>query len=111
MVGGNKTVKLLTSNGIRGVLAVLAPRFERESGYTLEMSYDPAQVMLRRIAAGESGDALILGTAAVDLLVEQGKIERDSVRKIARCGVGLAVRAGAPKPDVSTVEALKQTLV
>jgi molybdate transport system substrate-binding protein len=47
----------------------------------------------------------------MDALVGQGKIERDSVRLIARCGVGLAVRAGAPKPDVSSVDALKQTLI
>ena len=106
-----KKLKLLASNSIRGVLAVLASDFERDSGYALEVSYDPAQVMLRRIAAGASGDAAILGVAAMDTLVEQGRIERDSVRKLASCGVGLAVRAGARKPDVSSVEALKQALV
>ena len=110
-MANEKQIKLLTSNSIRGVLAELTPRFERESGYTLEASYDPAQVMLRRIAAGESGDAAILGVAAIESLVEQGKIERGSVRRLARCGVGLAVRAGARKPDVSTVDALKQTLL
>jgi molybdate transport system substrate-binding protein len=110
-MASGKEVKLLTSNSVRGVLAELAPRFARESGYALEVSYDPAQVMLRRIAEGESGDAAILGVAAIDLLVEQGKIERDSVRRIARCGVGIAVRAGAKKPDVGTIEALKQTLL
>ena len=51
-MANEKQIKLLTSNSIRGVLAELTPRFERESGYTLEASYDPAQVMLRRIAAG-----------------------------------------------------------
>ena len=111
MTGGNKTVKLLTSNSVRGVLAVLAPQFERASGYRLEVVYDPAQVMLRRIAAGEPGDAAILGVAAIDALVEQGKIDRDSVRKLARCGVGLAVRKGAARPDVSSIDALKQTLL
>src|SRR5688572_9233500 len=110
-MASGRQVKLLTSNSVRGVLAELTPRFEGESGYTLEVSYDPAQVMLRRIASGESGDAAILGAAAIDSLVEQGKIDRDSTRKIARCGVGLAVRAGARKPDVGTVEALKQTLL
>ena len=111
MADGNKKVKLLTSNSIRGVLDVLAPRFERESGYALEASWDPAQVMLRRIAAGESGDVAILGVAAIDKLADEGKIESESVRRLARCGVGIAVRKGAKKPDVSTVDALKQTLI
>jgi molybdate transport system substrate-binding protein len=102
---------VLTSNSIRGVLAVLAPDFERQSGYTLSISYDPAQVMLRRIAAGETGDVAILGTGAIDTLVAEGKIDAGTRRTLARCGVGLAVRAGAPKPDVSTVDALKKALL
>ena len=106
-----KQLKLLTSNSVRGVLAVLGPQFEKESGYTIDASFDPAQVMLRRIAAGESGDVAILGAAAIEKLVGDGKIDGGSVKKIARCCVGIAVRAGAPKPDVSTVDALKQTLL
>jgi molybdate transport system substrate-binding protein len=102
---------VLTSNSIRGVLAVLGPDFERRTGYTLTISYDPAQVMLRRIAAGETGDVAILGTAAIDTLAAEGKIDAGTRRTLARCGVGLAVRAGAPKPDVSTVDALKKTLL
>ena len=106
-----KKLKLLTSNSAHGVLKVLVPRFEKEKEYTVEASFDPAQVMLRRIAAGESGDVALLGAAAIDKLVEDGRIERESVRRIARCGVGIAVRAGAPKPDVGTVDALKKTLL
>jgi molybdate transport system substrate-binding protein len=106
-----KQLKLLVSNSIHGVLDVLGPRFEREHGYTLRASYDPAQVMLKRIAAGESGDVAILGAAAIDNLVAQGKIDAASVRKLARCGVGIAVRKGARKPDIGTVEALRQTLI
>jgi molybdate transport system substrate-binding protein len=109
--GGQAAIALLTSNSVRGVLAVLAPEFERRSGYTLHISYDPAQVMLRRIAAGETADLAILGTAAIDTLAAEGKIDAGTRRTLARCGVGLAVRAGAPKPDVSTVEALKKTLL
>ena len=107
----DKQLTLLTSNSVRGVLDVLAPLFERSTGHKLAVSYDPAQVMLRRIAAGESADVAILGAAAIESLVAQGKIGNESVRKVARCGVGIAVRAGATKPDVSSVEALKQTLI
>src|SRR4051812_27773995 len=104
-------LRLLTSNSTHGVLAVLGPQFEKQTGYTLEMSFDPAQVMLRRIAAGETGDAALLGAAAIQKLVDDGKIEADSVRKLAHCGVGIAVRKGAAKPDISTVDALKKTLL
>jgi molybdate transport system substrate-binding protein len=107
----NTAIALLTSNSIRGVLAVLAPEFERQSGYTLRISYDPAQVMLRRIAAGETADAAILGSGAIDTLAAEGKIDAGTRRTLARCGVGLAVRAGAPRPDVSTVDALKKALL
>jgi molybdate transport system substrate-binding protein len=106
-----KALKLLTSNSVRGVLAVLGPQFEKESGYTIDASFDPAQVMLRRIAGGETGDVAILSVAAIDKLADEGKLERESVRRLARCGVGIAVRAGAPKPDVSPVDALKQALL
>ncbi|MDB5865181.1 MAG: bacterial extracellular solute-binding family protein [Betaproteobacteria bacterium] len=106
-----EALTVLTSNSIRGVLAVLGPDFERRTGYALTISYDPAQVMLRRIAAGETGDVAILGTGAIDTLAAEGKIDAGTRRTLARCGVGLAVRAGAPKPDVSTVDALKKTLL
>jgi molybdate transport system substrate-binding protein len=106
-----RIVAVFTANSMRGVLDTHGPAFERASGYTLDVSYDPAKVMLRRIAGGESADAAILGSAAIDTLIEQGKIERESRRALARCGVGVAVRAGARKPDVSSVEALKKTLL
>jgi molybdate transport system substrate-binding protein len=107
----NTAIALLTSNSIRGVLAVLAPEFERLSGYALRISYDPAQVMLRRIGAGETGDVAILGSAAIDTLAAEGTVDAGTRRTLARCGVGLAVRAGAPRPDVSTADALKKALL
>jgi molybdate transport system substrate-binding protein len=104
-------LKLFTSNSMRAVLDPLGPEFERASGYKLVVSYDPAKRMLLRIAAGESADVAILGSAAIDTLSDQGKIDPDSRRTLARCGVGIAVRSGAPKPDISTVDALKRALL
>jgi molybdate transport system substrate-binding protein len=104
-------LKLFSSNSMRAVLDPLGLEFERASGYKLVVSYDPAKRMLQRIAAGESADVAILGRAAIDTLSEQGKIDPDSRRTLARCGIGVAVRSGAPKPDISTVDALKRALL
>ena len=105
------SLSLFTSNSTRGVLAELLPEFERASGTRVSVSYDPALVMLKRIAGGESADLAILGQAAIDELAAKGKISPDSRRTLARCGVGLGVRAGAPKPDISSVDALKRALL
>jgi molybdate transport system substrate-binding protein len=102
---------VFTSNSMRGVLDRLGPEFERSSGYTLELSYDPAKVMLRRVESGESAGLAILGKPAIDSIVDQGKLDRGSVRTLARCGVGLAVRSGAPKPDIASVDAFKRALL
>ncbi|HEV7801915.1 MAG TPA: substrate-binding domain-containing protein [Burkholderiales bacterium] len=104
-------LKVFVSNSLRGVLDALRPEFERASGYALDISYDPAQVMLRRIGAGESADLVILGAAAIDTLVEQGKVDGASRRTLGRCGSGLAVRSGAPRPDIGSVDALKRALL
>ena len=105
------TLKILSSNSIRAVMGELVPQFERSSGMNVSVTYDPAKVMLARIAKGEAGDLAITGSAAIDELVKQGKILAGSRRLLARCRVGVAVRAGAPKPDISTVDSLKRMLL
>jgi molybdate transport system substrate-binding protein len=67
--------------------------------------------MLARIAKGETGDLAITGSGAIDELVKQGKIVAGSRRALARCKVGVAVRAGQPRPDIGTVESLKRALL
>ena len=104
-------LKLLTSNSMRGVLDELIPAFERASGKRVALSYDPAQIMMKRIAGGESGDLVILSQPAIDALAGLHKIVPDSRRTLARCGVGIGVRAGAAKPDIGSVEALKRALL
>ena len=105
------TLRLFVSNSLRGALAELLPAFERERGCKIDVSFDPAQVMLKRIAAGQSADVAVLAQPAIDALAAQGKIDAESRRTVARCGVGVAVRSGAPKPDVSSVDAFKRTLL
>jgi molybdate transport system substrate-binding protein len=103
-------IALFTSNSMRAVMDELLPRYERATGNTVRVSYDPAKIMRERIAAGESADVGILGRAMLDELAEQGKIVPESRRTLARCGVGVGVLAGKPKPDVSTLDAFKRAL-
>ena len=104
-------LKLVASNSTRGVLAELLPQFEHATGTRVAVSYDPALVMLKRISDGETADLAILGQAAIDTLAAKGKIAPDSRRTLARCGVGLGVRVGASKPDISSVESLRGALL
>jgi len=105
------TIDVLTSNSMRAVMGELVPEFERASGHKVAVSYDPAKAILRRIAAGETPDLIICGSSAMDDLTQQGKIVAGSSRLLARCSVGMAVRAGAPKPDIGSVEAFKRALL
>lgn len=105
------TLKVLTSNGQRTVMAALLPAFEQSTGHRVEASYDPGQIMMRRIASGETADVVLLGGSALAELSAQGKLLPGSLRPYSRCGVGVAVSAGLPLPDIGTVEALKRALL
>lgn len=89
----------------------LLPAFERASGHKVSISYDTAILTLSRIKGGETADLVILSAPAIDELTKQGRIALGSSRTLARCGVGIAVRAGAPKPDIGSVEAFKRALL
>lgn len=104
-------IRLFVSNSMRGAMDDLIPLFERSSGHKVTISYDPAKVMMERIGRGETADAVIIGGSAIEELVKQGKVVAGSKRVFARCGVGVAVLAGATKPDISSVEAFKRALL
>jgi molybdate transport system substrate-binding protein len=107
----SRTIKVFASNSIRAVMGELVPQFERANDCKIAISYDPAKVMLARIERGETADLAITGSAAIDELVKQGKILAGSRRVLARCRVGIAVLAGQPKPDISSVAAFKRALL
>jgi molybdate transport system substrate-binding protein len=105
------TIRLFCSNSLRGALSDLVPLFERSSGHRVEVSYDPARVMMERIGRGETADAVIIGGEAIAELVKGGKVAAGSRRAFASCGIGVAVRAGARKPDIGSVDAFKRALL
>ena len=104
-------VKVLSTMALRSVMEELLPEFERASGHRVIIAYDTANIMANRVKGGEAVDLAILTPALLDELAKLGRTAAGSNVTIARSGVGLAVRLGAPRPDISTADALKRTLL
>jgi molybdate transport system substrate-binding protein len=97
-------IAVLSSLALKGVLEEFRPAFERALGARLELRFDATQAILGRLKNGEQADLLILTAEAMQA------VDVKQVRDLGSSGVGVAVRAGAPKPDISSVEALKRSL-
>jgi molybdate transport system substrate-binding protein len=98
-------IKVLTTRAMNHVLTQLADAFQRTSEHKITLVLAPPNEIRRRIVNGEIVDVAMSGSSIIDDLVQLGKITRDSKLILARVGRGVAVRAGAPKPDISSVEA------
>jgi molybdate transport system substrate-binding protein len=103
-------LKILCTLGLRGVMMELAPSIAA-SGLPFAATYESTNAILRRLASGEQADIAILIDTTVDELIKAGTLRPGSRRDIARSGVAIAVRAGAPKPDISTAAAFKRALL
>lgn len=104
-------IKVICSNGFAAVMQELGPQYERASGHKLIVSYGLAAVLGKSIEGGEAFDLTILAPPQIDALIRQGQIAADSRTVLARSGIGVMVRSGAPKPDISTVDAFKRALL
>ncbi len=104
-------IKVLSSTALIAVMEQLAPQFERETGHKVAVAFASAASLEKRIAGGEIADVIILTGAGIDNLTKQGKVVPGSRVDIARSGIGVAVRKGAPRPDISSPEALKRALL
>jgi molybdate transport system substrate-binding protein len=100
---------VLSSLALKGALEKSRAQFERAIGAPLELHFDATQAILPRLAAGFRADLVILTAEAMDELFKAGKVAQ--VRALGASGIGVAVRAGAPKPDIGSVDALKRALV
>jgi molybdate transport system substrate-binding protein len=100
---------VLSSLALKGVLEKLKPALEQSLAARLELRFDATQAILAQRAAGFHADLLILTAEAMEELRKSGEVAQ--VRTLGSSGVGVAVRAGAPKPDIGSVEAFKQALV
>jgi molybdate transport system substrate-binding protein len=110
-VASAERITVLCSNGFKAVLQEVAPQFEKTSGHQLAISYSVSAELKRRIESGEAFDLVVITPAQIDDLIKTGRVVSQTRAPLARAGMALAVRRGAPKPDVRTVDALKATLV
>jgi molybdate transport system substrate-binding protein len=104
-------IKVFCSNGIRAVVDELVPQFERATGHKVVLIFEPSTLLKKRIDAGEPFDLTVLTPPLVDAAIKDGRIAAASRTVLARSGLGLSMRSGARKPDVSTVDAFKRALV
>ena len=104
-------VRLLSTLALRGALVQLAEQYRAARGVTLDADYAPTVGLLKRLRDGEKADVLILTREGLDELVAEGAVVAASKIDLARSYVGLAVKAGAPHPDISTEAALVSALL
>ncbi len=109
-------IRVVSSGGFAAALRALAPAFERTTGHRLVTGWGPsmgqtADAVPARLARGEPIDVLIMVGDALGPLVEQGTVAADSRADLARSGIGIVVRAGAPRPDIGSADALRRALL
>jgi molybdate transport system substrate-binding protein len=104
-------VRILTTRSIMTILDRIGPEFERTTGHTVNYSSDVAINLVRRVEAGEPFDLLVASPSQMDGLIAKGTIVAESRTNLVRSGIGVEVRAGAPKPDISSMDAFKRSLL
>ena len=105
------SIDVLSTLALRGVLLEIADEFRTLTGLSFAATYKSTNVSLNLIAQGATADITIITREAIDRLVRDGIIVAGSTADLAQSGIGIAVRAGARKPDIGTVAALKRTLL
>jgi len=104
-------VKVLSVLGMRAVMEDLGPKFERATGHKLAITVVTLGVAVKRVQDGETADVVVIPRQGIDGFAKDGRAAAADVTVIARSSIGVAVRKGAPKPDISSPEALKRTLL
>jgi molybdate transport system substrate-binding protein len=104
-------VRVLASNGIKAVVEDLRPQSERVIGHPISVQYRPTAALKQEIDAGEPFDAVIVTVESISQLSKEGKTVGGEGTPISRVGVGIGIRKGAPRPDISTPETIKHALL
>jgi molybdate transport system substrate-binding protein len=104
-------IKVLTTGAFKQVVVALVPEFEKATGNKVVIDNGTVGQLQKRVDGGESFDVLVLSPKGIEDYIKTGKIAADSKANLAKVGVGVMVKEGAPKPDIATVEAFKQALL
>jgi molybdate transport system substrate-binding protein len=104
-------IKVMAGAAFKEAYLELVPEFERTTGHKVVTIWIPSVQMMSRLKGGETVDLVIMAAGAIDELIKLGKIAPGSRVDLAKSGVGVAVRAGAPRPDISSGEALKRAVL
>jgi len=103
-------LKLLTAGAFKSVALELVPEFEKKTGHKVTVENDTAGALARRVGGGEYFDVVVMPPAAMAPLLGS-KLVESSAKPLARVGIGVAIKQGAPVPDISTVDAWKKSLL
>jgi molybdate transport system substrate-binding protein len=110
-IAQNAEIKLLASGAVKDAYLELLPQFEKASGHKVTAAWSSTPDIQRRVAAGEGADLVILGNSGTEELIKQGKLVASTRAIFAKSGIGIAVRSGAPKPDISSADALIKSVL
>jgi molybdate transport system substrate-binding protein len=110
-MAGAADIRVLSVGAVQGALRDLAAEFGNETGHRVVLTIDSPAIVMQKIMDGETYDAVIVSEPAMDRLDKEGVVNPESRVPLAKTGMGVAVRAGAPLPDLSTPEAFKQALL
>ena len=113
LAGGAQSaeLKILSSGAMREIIIELLPQFEKSSGNKAAITWAGTADIKKQIAGGDAYDLVIVGAPEIDAFIQAGKLRAGSRVDLVRSGVGIAVKAGAPKPDISSAAAVKTALL
>jgi molybdate transport system substrate-binding protein len=104
-------IRVLAAGAYKGVAVALAPAFEQRTGHRVVIDSGTAGQLVKRVNEGEAFDLLIVPPSGMKELADAGKVRADSIVNVARVGIGVAVKEGAPLPKIATADEFKQTLL
>ncbi len=104
-------IKVLSAGAFKPVVVALVPEFEKQTGHKVTIDNDTAGGLARRITGGEAFDLVVVPPGGIEPLVKAGKVVDGSAVRLARVAIGVAVKKGAPSPDISSVAAFQDALL
>jgi molybdate transport system substrate-binding protein len=104
-------LRVLSAIAMQTVMEDLGPKFERASGHKLAIAFGTMGQVVKRLQDGDTADVIIIPRPGIDRFIQGGTVAAGNVTDVAYSIMGLAIRSGAPKPDISTAEAFKRALL